>query len=74
MKVPRKQSHKPTPRTPQATLIPDHGTIPISRKTVKRTQTGDEALVLALVPESASKALRAKASGREARDQVAALT
>ena len=65
MKVPRKQSLKPTPRTPQATLIPDHGTIPISRNTVKRTQTGDEALVLALVPESASKALRAKANGRE---------
>ena len=65
MNVPRKQSHNPTPRTPQATLIPDQGTIPISRSTVNRTQTGDEALVLALVPESASKALRAKANGRE---------
>lgn len=62
MKVPRKQSHKPTPRTPQATLIPDQGTTPISRKTARRTHAGDVALVLA--PESASKALRAKASGR----------
>jgi len=55
----------PTPRTPQATLIPDQGTIPISRNTVKRTQMGDGALVLGLDPESASKALRAKARGRE---------
>jgi hypothetical protein len=62
MRVPRKQSHRATPKTPQATLIPDQGTIPTSRKTVKRTQVGDEALVL--FPESASKMLRAKANGR----------
>ena len=62
MKVPRKQSRKETPRTPQATLIPDQGTIPTNRKTVSRTQVGDGALVLP--PESASKTLRAKANGR----------
>jgi hypothetical protein len=43
-------------------LIPDQGTIPTSRKTVKRTQVGEVALVLR--PESASKTLRANASGR----------
>jgi hypothetical protein len=62
MKVPRKQSRRETPRTPQATLIPDHGTIPINRKTVNRTQVGDGAFVLP--PESDSKMLRAKANGR----------
>ena len=62
MKVPREQSHKATPRTPQATLIPDQGTIPTNRKTVKRTHVGDVALVL--VPESASTMLRANAKGR----------
>jgi hypothetical protein len=62
MKVPRKQSRRETPRTPQATLIPDQGTIPTNRKTVNRTQVGDGALVLPL--ESASKMLRAKANGR----------
>jgi hypothetical protein len=43
-------------------LIPDQGTIPTSRKTVKRTQAGD--VVLVLTPESASKTLRARDSGR----------
>ena len=62
MKVPRKQSRRETPRTPQATLIPDQGTIPTNRKTVNRTQVGDGALVLP--SESASKMLRAKANGR----------
>lgn len=62
MNVPRKQSHRPTPRTPQATLMPDQGTIPINRKTARRTQAGDVALVPAT--ESVSKAPRAKASGR----------
>jgi hypothetical protein len=62
MKVLRKQSRRETPRTPQATLIPDQGTIPINRKTVNRTQVGDGALVLS--PESASKMLRTKANGR----------
>jgi len=61
MKVPRKQSRRETPRTPQATLIPDQGTIPTNRKTVSRTQVGDGALVLP--PESDSKMLRAKANG-----------
>jgi hypothetical protein len=63
MKVPRKQSRRETPRTPQATLIPDQGTIPTNRKTVNRTQVGDGDLVV-LPPESASKMLRAKANGR----------
>src|SRR6266851_1201986 len=62
MRVPREQSHKATPRTPQAMLIPDQGTIPTSRKTVKRTQVGDVALVPG--PESASNMLRANANGR----------
>jgi len=43
-------------------LIPDQGTIPTSRKTVKRTQVGDVALVPG--PESASNMLRANANGR----------
>lgn len=42
-------------------MIPDQGTMPISRKTVKRTQVGDVALVLR---ESASKTLRTTANGR----------
>ena len=43
-------------------LIMDQGTIPTSRKTVKRTQVGEVDLVLS--PESASKMLRANANGR----------
>ena len=62
MKVPRKQSRRETPRTPQATLIPDQGTIPTNRKTDNRTQVGDGALLLPR--ESASKILRANANGR----------
>lgn len=43
-------------------LIIDQGTTPTSRKTVRRTQVGEVALVLS--PESASKMLRANANGR----------
>lgn len=38
MNAPSMQSERGTPETPQAMLIPDHGTTPMSRKTERRTQ------------------------------------
>lgn len=37
IKAPRKQSHTATPHTPQAMLIPDHGTTPMRRRIDSRT-------------------------------------
>jgi len=41
MKAPNAQCRNATPQTPQATLIPDQGTIPISLRTANLVQ-GDE--------------------------------
>lgn len=38
---PKKQSFNATPQTPQAILMPDHGTMPIKRSTDSRTHAGD---------------------------------
>ena len=62
MKVPRKQSVRGIPRTPQATLMPDQGTIPMRRRTVRRTQAGDLDFVDTVVL-SLSNALFARARG-----------
>ena len=66
MNAPNKQSNKETPVTPQAILMPDHGTIPISLSTDRRTQPGDlsrdEAIIVSL-PSSAFR-VSAKAFGK----------
>ena len=41
IKEPKKQSFIATPHTPHATLMPDHGTIPIRRSIDNRTQAAD---------------------------------
>jgi hypothetical protein len=41
MNVPRAQSERETPHTPQAILIPDHGTTPIKRNIERRTHADD---------------------------------
>lgn len=41
MKVPKMQSERETPQTPQAILMPDQGTTPINRRTDRRTQGED---------------------------------
>jgi hypothetical protein len=41
MNDPSMQSVMATPHTPQAMLIPDHGTTPIRRNTERRTQADD---------------------------------
>jgi hypothetical protein len=40
MNAPTAQSQTRTPVTPQAMLMPDHGTIPTRRIIERRTQTG----------------------------------
>jgi hypothetical protein len=42
IKEPRKQSRIATPQTPQAMLIPDHGTTPMRRRMLSLTQAGDD--------------------------------
>lgn len=41
MNVPSAQSERETPQTPQAILIPDHGTTPIKRSIERRTHAAD---------------------------------
>lgn len=41
MKEPRKQSEMATPQTPEAMLMPDHGTTPTSRRIESLTQVED---------------------------------
>lgn len=56
MNAPKKQSNKETPATPEAILIPDHGTTPMSLNTDKRTQPGDFSLdeVVSVSPPSSA--------------------
>jgi len=66
MKEPRTQSQIDTPHTPQAMLIPAHGTMPISLKIDRRTQADDFGWVgdsLAASPSSAVR-VRARALGK----------
>ena len=60
IKAPRKQSHTATPHTPQAMLIPDHGTTPTSRRIDKRTHAEE----LSAFDSSPSSTERVMASGR----------
>lgn len=46
MKDPSMQSEIATPQTPQAMLIPDHGTTPMRRRTDNRTHADDWCLVV----------------------------
>lgn len=66
MKAPNMQSDKETPQTPQAMLIPDHGTTPIRRRTDRRTQAEDLGLaeLLRSRSESPSRALRVMSRAR----------
>jgi hypothetical protein len=41
IKAPRMTSESLTPQTPQAMFIPDHGTTPMSRRTLRRTQADE---------------------------------
>lgn len=66
MNAPSMQSLMATPHTPQAMLIPDHGTTPMRRSTERRTHADD--LDLDFAPrsgsESPSNALRVMSSAR----------
>jgi hypothetical protein len=58
MKVPNIQSLSDTPHTPQAMLMPDHGTTPIRRITERRTHGED------LGSEPPARALRVISNAR----------
>ena len=60
IKAPRKQSHTATPQTPHAMLIPDHGTIPMSRRIDSRTHAAEPSAF----ESSPSSTERVIASGR----------
>lgn len=62
MKPPRRQSFIATPQTPQAMLIPDHGTTPTRRRIERRTHGADDCDFSEL--EFPSIALRVKSRAR----------
>lgn len=62
MNAPKRQSNKDTPVTPQAMLMPDHGTTPMSLNTDNRTQPGDLSLGDVVNASPPSSALRVSAS------------
>lgn len=66
MKAPSMQSGRDTPQTPQAMLIPDHGTTPMRRRTESRTQAEDRGLaeLSRSRSESPSRALRVISNAR----------
>jgi hypothetical protein len=63
MNVPNMQSQSGTAQTPQAMLMPDHGTIPMSRRIERRTQAGDVDLDVA-TSGSPSKVVRVNSTAR----------
>lgn len=67
MKVPSIQSLSDTPHTPQAMLMPDHGTTPIRRIMERRTQAEDRGLKLSEPPDRALRVMSKARGNRMAR-------
>lgn len=61
---PSMESDSGTSHTPQAMLIPDHGTTPMRRRTERRTQAGDVDLPEISGSAEPDKALRVISSAR----------
>lgn len=59
---PKKQSIMATPQTPQAMLMPDHGTMPIKRSTDSRTHADDFGVSSLVAPSMAFRVM-SKARG-----------
>jgi len=66
MKAPSMQSVRDTPQTPQAILIPDHGTTPMRRRTESRTHVEERGFAELSRCRSASpsRALRVMSNAR----------
>ncbi len=65
IKEPNMQSFIATPQTPHATLMPDHGTMPISLRIDSRTQAEDfDFAIEESAPEPPSMTLRVISSAR----------
>lgn len=65
IKAPTAQCHRLTPQTPQAILMPDHGTTPISRSTLSRAQGEDEDEVEVEAGPSSAERVREIAEGKK---------